>query len=151
MNQLYVQKSKSSLVLTVLLGLVLLPLSLGSLFMGLANGFRVVQFGLGLMILIVYAAVILIMRRADAKSVKYFSDAGVTRNDGRSFSWSDLNRVVNQIRIVSMAHGTKSLWRTEIQFKNGESAWLIPGKISNFNEIVDFVNKLPCDHVEVKA
>lgn len=151
MNQLDVKKSKSSLILTGLLGLILVPLGLVNLIMGLSNGFQMVQFGLGLMILITYIAVVLLILRAQGKSVKHFSDDGVTRNDGRSFSWADLSRVVNQIRITSTAHGTKSLWRTEIQFKNGESAWLLPTKISNWDEVNNFVNNLPCEHTEVRV
>lgn len=47
------------------------------------------------------------------------------------------------------AHNTKALWRTEIQFKNGESAWLLPTKVSNFREASEFVLNLPCEHTEV--
>lgn len=151
MNQLEVKKSRSSLILAGLLGLILVPLGLGSLIMGLSNGFQMVQFGLGLMVLIAYIAVILIVVRAQGKSVRYFSAAGLTRNDGRSFSWADLSRVVNQFRITSTAHGTKSIWRTEIQFKSGESAWLLPTKISNWDEVNNFVNNLPCEHTEVRV
>jgi hypothetical protein len=43
------------------------------------------------------------------------------------------------------------LWRTEIQFKDGESAWLIPGKIANFPEVNDYVARLPCEHKTVRV
>jgi hypothetical protein len=101
------------------------------------------------MLLVAYGAISWLVRRGHARSVKYFSDEGLARNDGRSFAWADLNRVVDQIRITSIAHNTKALWRTEIQFKNGESAWLIPLKVNNFSEVSEFVRDLPCEHTEV--
>jgi hypothetical protein len=101
------------------------------------------------MVLIAFGTILWLVSRGNSRSVKYFSDKGVTLNDGRSFLWSDLKRVVNQIRITSAAHGTKSLWRTEIHFNNGQSAWLLPTKISNWGEVNNFVHNLPCEHTEV--
>ena len=149
MKRLEVKTSKLQPVLAVLLGLFLVPLGLLSLINGWLKGFAPVPLGIGLMLLMVYGAIIWLVRRGHAKSVKYFSDEGLTRNDGRSFAWADLNRVVDQIRITSIAHNTKALWRTEIQFKNGESAWLIPLKVNNFREVSEFVRALPCEHTEV--
>lgn len=149
MDRLEVKTSKLQLILAILLGLFFVPVGLLSLVNGLLKGFAVVPLGIGLMMLVVYGAIIWLIRRGHANAVKYFSDEGLARNDGRSFAWADLNRVVDQIRITSVAHNTKSLWRTEIQFRNGESAWLIPTKVSNFNEVSEFVRKLPCEHTEV--
>jgi hypothetical protein len=126
MSRLEVKISKLQLVLTVLLGLLFLPLGLVSLVGGLARGFKTVPVGLGLMMLAVFAAVMWLVRRGHARSVRYFSGEGLVRNDGRGFAWADLSRVVNQTRITSLSHGTKAVWRTEIQFRDGESAWLIP-------------------------
>jgi hypothetical protein len=149
MNKLEVKTSKLQLILAILLGLFFVPFGLLSLMDGLSKGFAVVPLGMGLMMLVAYGAIIWLIRRGHANSVKYFSDEGLARNDGRSFLWNDLNRVVDQIRITSIAHHTKALWRTEIQFKNGESAWLIPTKVSNFREVSEFVRNLPCEHTEI--
>jgi len=151
MNRLEVKTSKLQLILAALLGILFVPLGLASLAGGLAGGFEVVPVALGLLMLCVFAAVMWLVRRGHAKSVRYFSDEGLVRNDGRSFAWSDLSRVVNQIRITSLAHGTKSVWRTEIQFRDGESAWLIPTKVGNYHEVSEFVRRLPCEHAEVKV
>jgi hypothetical protein len=151
MNRLEVKTSKLSFILAVLLGIIFVPLSLLSLINGVLYGIKIVPLGIGLMMLITFFGVLLLVRRGHSNSVKYFSDEGLMRNDGRSFAWTDLSRVVNQIRITSVAHGTKALWRTEVQFRNGDSAWLIPTKISNFGEVSDFVNSLPCEHTEVIA
>ena len=151
MSRLEVKTSRLQLVLAVLLGLFFVPLGLASLGGGLLRGFRIVPVMLGLAMLIMFAAVMWLVRRGHTRSVRYFSDEGLVRNDGRSFAWDDLSRVVDQIRITSLAHGTKAVWRTEIQFRNGESAWLIPTKVGNYPEVSEFVRRLPCEHAEVRV
>lgn len=150
MNRLEVKTSKLLFIVVVLLGIIFVPLILFSLINGVLDGLKIVPLGMGLMMLITFVGVMLLVRRGHSNSVKYFSDEGLTRNDGRSFAWTDLSRVVYQIRIIS-SYGTKRLWRTEIQFKNGESAWLIPKKIANFPEVRDFVDNLPCEHTEIRV
>ena len=151
MNRLEVKASKTTFVLLILLGLFFIPIGLVSLLNGLLKGFNLVPFGIGLMCLILFGVVVWLTLRGHRKSVKYFSDEGLARNDGRSFAWADLSRVVDQFRITSVAHTTKTIWRTEIQFRNGESAWLIPTKISNYREVSEFVRNLPCEHTEVRV
>jgi hypothetical protein len=151
LNRLEVKASKTTFVLVILLGLFFIPMGLVSLLNGLLKGFNIVPFGIGLMCLILFVVVVWLILRGHGKSVKYFSDEGLVRNDGRSFAWADLSRVVNQFRITSVAHNTKTIWRTEIQFRNGESAWLIPTKISNYREVNEFVRNLPCEHTEFRV
>lgn len=151
MKRLEVKASKTTFVLVILLGLFFIPMGLASLLNGLLSGFNIVPFGIGLMCLILFGVVVWLILRGHRKSVKYFSDEGLVRNDGRSFAWADLSRVVNQFRITSVAHNTKVIWRTEIQFRSGESAWLIPTKISNYREVSEFVRNLPCEHTEVRV
>jgi hypothetical protein len=45
----------------------------------------------------------------------------------------------------------RRLWRKEIQFDDGASAWLIPSKISNFDEVDAYVARLQCEHVQENA
>ena len=151
MSRLEVKTSRLQLALAVLLGIFFVPLGLVSLAGGLSGGFRVVPVAIGLMMLVMFAVVMWLARRGHARSVRYFSDEGLVRNDGRSFAWADLSRVVHQVRITSLAHGTKAVWRTEIQFRNGESAWVIPTKVGNYPEVCEFVRGLPCEHAEVRA
>ena len=80
--------------------------------------------------------------------VRSFSDEGLVRNDGQSFAWAELYRVVDRVRV---RNGRKYLWRTEIQFHSGESAWLIPSKIRNYGEVAALVSRLRCEHTEVPA
>jgi hypothetical protein len=147
MDRLEVKLSKLPLILAILLGLFFVPAGLGLLISGLLKGFEVVPLGIGVMLLITFAVIVFLIRRGQVRSVRYFSDDGLVRNDGRTFAWTELNRVVDQVR-VSPA-GRKSIWRTEIQFKNGDSAWLIPPKVSNYPEVSEFVRSLPCEHTEV--
>lgn len=150
MERLEVKTGKFHFILIVLLGLFLVPLGLFNLINGISRGFKIVPFGIGLMVLAIFGAVVWLMLRAYRKTVKSFTGEGLTLNSGRQMAWTDLSRVVNQIR-VKPGTNTKMLWRTEIQFKNGETAWLIPGKIANFKEVSAFVSTLPCEHTEVKV
>ena len=149
MNRLKVKASKLPFILTILLGLFFVPLGFLSLINGIMKGFEVVPVGIGFMLLISFGAVMWLVLRGHGRSVKYFSDEDLERNDGRRFGWADLTGVVDQIRI--RPGGMRVIWRTEIQFKNGESAWLIPPKVSNYAEVVEYIRRLPCEHKEVSA
>src|SRR6185503_5009323 len=99
MNQLEVKLSKLPLILAILLGLFFVPFGLINLVNGILKGFEIVPVGIGLMLLITFGLVVWLVRRGQVRSVKYFSDEGLERNDGRKFLWADLNRVVDQIRV----------------------------------------------------
>ena len=150
MNRLEVKTSKLQFILVVLLGLFFVPVGLLLLIDAVLKGFKIVPLGISVMSLVIYGVVFWLVLRAYLKSVKYFSDEALVCNNGRSYAWADLSRVVDQIRFHRIT-SVKTIWRTEIQFKNGESAWLIPVKISNFPEVHEFVRKLPCEHTEVRV
>lgn len=147
MDRLDVQTSKLQNVTMVLLGVLLVPLSLGAMLAGISGG-NVVGVGIGAMLLAVYGFVMWLNRRARAKSVRYFTPDGLERNDGRWLAWADLERVVDQVRVNPARPTEKGLWRTEIWFRNGESAWLLPLKIGNLGEVRALVRSLPCEHTE---
>ena len=149
MNQIEVRASKLPFILVILLGLFFIPVGLVNILAGLLKGFEVVPLGIGVMSLAMLGVVVWLVRRGHKRSIKYLSEEGLVRNDGRSFSWAGLARVVDQVRI--RPSGKKFLWRTEIQFRNGESAWVIPAKISNYGEVAELVRSLPCEHIEVRA
>jgi hypothetical protein len=149
-EKLEVKTGKLHFILIVLLGLFLVPLSLFNLISGSLNGLKIVPFGIGAMMLAVYGLVVWLVVRAHRKSVRYFTGEGLTRNDGRVMAWTDLSRVVNQIRLKP-GTSVKGLWRTEIHFKDGGTAWLIPRKVANFQEVNAYVGNLPCEHTEVNV
>jgi hypothetical protein len=117
---------------------------------GSLKGFKIVPVGIGLAMLAIFGLVVWLIARGYRKSVKHFTGEGLTRNDGSRMAWTDLSRVVNQIRLKPGTN-IKQLWRSEIHFKDGKSAWLIPGKIGNFPEVRDYVAALPCEHTEVNV
>lgn len=149
MNKLEVKASKTTLVLLILLGLFFIPMGLVCIISGLLGGFNVVPLGIGAMCLLFFGVLVWVILRAHRKSVKYLSEEGLVRNDGRSFSWSELSRVVDKVRVRPT--GGKSIWRTEIRFRDGESAWVIPMKVSNYAEVGPAINSLPCEHTEERA
>lgn len=100
------------------------------------------------MMLATFAGVSWLMRRGHSRSVRYFSGEGLERNDGRRFAWTELERVVDQVRNNPARPGELALWRTEIWFRGGESAWLLPMRVSNRGEVKAFVRALPCEHAQ---
>ncbi len=145
MNQLDVKTSKLPIVMMVILGLFFVPMGFGLLVSGVSKG-APVPLGIGVMSIVMFTIVLLFVLRGHLNSVKNFKEGGVTRHDGRKFWWADLLRIEEQVRTGS--GGRKAIWRTELQFRDGHSAWLIPTKISNFNEVYSYVNSLPCERVE---
>jgi hypothetical protein len=135
-------------IMLLLLALLVVPLGLLVFVSALMRG-QPAPMSIGLAMLLIYGVVLWLFRRAYVRSVKYFSDEGLVRNDGRKFSWTELSRVVDKIKLNRIT-AVKSVWRTEIEFKNGQSAWLLPMKIINYAEVYDVVRKLPCEHTEKK-
>jgi hypothetical protein len=151
-KRLEVKTRNLQLIMIILLGLFMIPLGLLLLINELAKGSKLAPalVIIGGLPLIMYGVVAWLFRRAYVKSVKYFSAEGLVLNDGSSFAWTDLSRVVDRIRLNRVTN-FKGVWRIEIQFKNGESAWLLPTKISNFPEVYAFVRSLACEHTEVRV
>jgi hypothetical protein len=147
MDRLDVETSKQQSMMAIVAGVIMVPLGFGSLASGLMQGFSIVPVAIGVMMLAMFGVVMALVRRGRVKSVRYFSQDGLERGDRRFLWWSDLERVVQQIR-VNPANGQKALWRTEIWFRNGESAWLLPLRVRNFPEVHQLVRSLPCEHTE---
>ena len=143
MSQLEVRADRLTLILVILLGLFFVPMGLG-----LLTSAGIAHAAIGLVCLALFGVVVWLVRRGHKRSVKRFSEEGLVRNDGRSFAWAELHRVVDSVRV---RNGRKYLWRTEIQFNDGESAWLIPSKIRNYGEVAALVGRLPCERTEVTA
>lgn len=146
MNRLDVVTSRMHSVMLVVMGILFIPLALASVAMGVSGGIHTTQLGLGVLMLVAYGAVLVLVRRGRSRSVKYFSPQGLERNDGRFLQWDQLERVVHQVRTVG---DEKRLWRTEIRFRNGEAAWVLPLRVENRDQVDSFVRRLPCEHAEM--
>ena len=145
MNRLNVETRKLQPVLSIVLAVIMVPLGVLSIVMGLSGGVEPVPLGIGVMMLGTYGAVAALSRRGRSRSVKYFSEQGLERNDGRWLPWAELERVVHQIRDVS---GKKHLWRTEIRFAGGEAAWLIPIRVGAGSQSMDALRNTQPRHAE---
>ena len=145
MNRLEVKTSKVTLFCAVLLGLIIIPLALGNIYQAISHGRMVAPLLIGVPVLALLGVVVWIARRGHLRSIKSFTEEGLTRNDGRTFPWRDLSCVVDQLHRRRGMSGD-FVWRTEIQFKDGESAWLIPRKVANYKEVCTYVDSLPCEH-----
>jgi hypothetical protein len=139
------------LVPVLILAPIFIPLAAASLITGLSSGVSAMPIVMGVLMLATFGGVMWIVRRGHTKSVRYFSGEGLERNDGEWLAWADLERVVDQVRVNAAMPGDKKLWRTEIWFRGGRSAWLLPTRIRNRGEIAAFVRGLPCEHAEVKV
>ncbi len=150
---LKVKTSKAPIIAIAVLGILLVPLELFFLVAGIIT-FNGVGIAIGLMGLVVFSLALGLFLWGYFKSVKHFTNDGLTRNDGRQFYWKELNRVAYQksrMPIKTRSRSGSSLWRIEIQFRDGSSAWVIPAKILNFGEVSNFVDGLPCEHIREKV
>ena len=123
-------------------------LSLGNL-LQLRHGFRLAPLIWAITPIALLSPVLYLVWRGHSRSVKIFTEDGVTRNDGYRFSWSELDCVIMQLHRVRNRGDV--LWRIEIHFKNGGNAWLIPNKIANYADVAAYVTALPCEHKTVRV
>lgn len=151
MDRLDVQTSRMQRVMAAILGVMMVPLGLLSLFAGVKDGVSVMPLGMGVLMLATFGGVMCMVRRGHSRSVRYFSNEGLERNDGQWLAWSDLQRVVDQVRPDPGRPDQLKLWRTEIQFRSGETAWLLPTRVGNRREVTAFVNGLPCEHTQTRV
>lgn len=145
MNRLDVETSRVQSAAAIAAGVIMVPLGVGAIATGLAGSGGMVPVAIGVVMLATFGLVVWLQRRAHARSVRYFSDEGLERNDGKWLPWTDLERVIYQIRVVE---GQKKLWRVEIRFRNDQAAWLVPLRVRNARDVSDFVGALPCEHTE---
>lgn len=80
--------------------------------------------------------------RAKRQSVKLFNSSGITRGDGRQFIWKDFRGTVTQTAFNQRTQ-RKYVWRIELAFSGGETAWIIPNRIKNFEDIFLYLKSLP--------
>jgi hypothetical protein len=148
MGNLIVKASKFPLIVTALLGIFFVLGGFGMIVNGLLGRFQIVPIALGALLILMFGLVFMLFNRGKGRSVREFTDSGLTRNDGTTLAWSDLARVVDKMTVLS--NGRPGLWRTEVQFGSG-SAWLIPSKVANWSEVRSYVDQLSCPHDQENA
>jgi hypothetical protein len=148
-TRLVVRPNQTILICLIVLAVIFIPMFLGPIAQ-LRHGFRFDRIIWAAVPVVALSIVFSTARRGHSRSVKIFTEDGLTRTDGYRFSWSELDYVVDQFHRRS---GSSRLfhWRTEIHFQNGQCAWLIPNKIANFKEVSAYVAALPCEHKTVQV
>jgi hypothetical protein len=141
--KLEVKRSKFPMVAAVVMVAIMGPLALFSLYSGIVRQ-NLVGLLIGTALLVTLAAVLYLVSRGKSNSVTLFGDRGLTRGDLTELPWSNLDKVVD---VMHTQQGQRRLWRTEIHFRDGRSAWVIPSKVSNYQEVRDYVDGLACEHV----
>jgi hypothetical protein len=148
MTKLVVRPNRTVLICLTILAIIFVPLFLGPI-LQLKQGFRFDRVLWAALPVVMFGVPFWLARRGHSRSVKIFTEDGLTRNDGYRFSWSELDCVIEQLH--RFRNRVEVLWRVEIHFKNGDCAWLIPNKIANRDEVLVYVAALPCEHKTVRV
>ena len=96
----------------------------------------------GVPIILLLAVLSFLMIRAKRNAARLITNSGIKRGDGRHFAWNEFCGVITQIALNRQMQ-RKYIWRIELAFADGETAWLIPNRIKNYDEVFDYLSKLP--------
>ena len=143
MATIEIKYSKVPMVAFAILALFFVPTGLGMFDSGVTRGFAPIPMFVGGLCLFVFSLISVMVFRSYFKSAKRFDDRGLKRGDGRELLWTDLSKVINQIH-YNRSIQRDVLWRTEIHFRDGQVAWLIPTKVANWAEAAGFIAGLNC-------
>ena len=88
------------------------------------------------------------MIRARRNAARSIDNSGITRGDGRHYTWNEFCGVISQKAFNRRTH-KKYIRRFELAFENGETAWLIPNRIKNYDEVFEYLSKLPTANLKV--
>ncbi|MGI9055348.1 MAG: hypothetical protein ACR2F2_06040 [Pyrinomonadaceae bacterium] len=97
---------------------------------------------IGVPIILLLAILSFLMIRAKRNAVRLITNSGISRGDGRHFAWNEFCGVITQTAFNRRTQ-RKYVWRVEFAFSGGETAWLIPNRIKNYEEVFDYLSKLP--------
>ena len=97
---------------------------------------------LGVLLFFFISVFLFLMLRAKRNVVKLIDNSGVTRGDGRHFTWQEFCGVVRQTAFNQRTQ-RHYLWRVELAFENGETVWIIPNRVRNYNEIFAYIETVP--------
>ncbi len=97
---------------------------------------------IGVPVILLLAVLGFLMIRAKRNAVRLITNSSIKRGDGRNFAWNEFCGVITQTALNRQTQ-RKYIWRVELAFAGGETAWLIPNRIKNYNEVFDYLLKLP--------
>ncbi len=96
----------------------------------------------GVPILLILSLISFLTIRARRNAVRLIDNSGITRGDGKHFAWNEFCGVISQIAFNQRTQN-KYVWRVEIAFENGKTAWLIPNRVKNYEEVFEYLSQLP--------
>lgn len=97
---------------------------------------------IGVPVILLLAVLSFLMIRAKRNAVRLIANSGVKRGDGRHFAWNEFCGVITQTALNRQTQ-RRYIWRIELAFSDGETAWLIPNRIKNYDEVFGYISKLP--------
>lgn len=107
-----------------------------------SNGIKFTSIAANLGNTFIMGVVTFLMLRARRKVVHLFDSSGVTRGDNRHFDWDEF-RGVKTWMDVNMLSRRRYIWRVELVFEGGETAWVLPYRVHNHNEVLEYLATLP--------
>lgn len=93
-------------------------------------------------IILFLAIFIFVQIRAKRNVALLIDNSGVTRGDGRHFAWQNFCGVITRTALNRRTQHYY-VWRKELAFENGETTWVIPNRIKNYEEVFAYLEKLP--------
>lgn len=96
----------------------------------------------GVPIILILAIISFLRIRARRKAAHLIDDSGIICGDGKHFAWNEFCGVISQVDLNQLTQ-RKYVWRVELAFENGETAWLIPNRIKNYDEVFSYIANLP--------
>ncbi len=146
--ELQVRTSKFQLIIVILLSLFVLPFSLMLVISNISRGpdLRPIELLIGILPFFMFGIVLWRSVGAHLRSVRSLSADGVQTNSGARYDWSGLDKIIDRVR--SRGLDRKHIWRTELHFANGKSAWLLPSRVKNLDEVYDYLSKMRLERTE---
>lgn len=93
-------------------------------------------------ILLIFSLISFLLFRGKRNAIRLIDNSGITRGDKKFFAWSEFCGVITQVDLNQLTQ-RKYVWRIELAFENGETAWLIPHRVKNYQEVFNCLAVLP--------
>ena len=145
MQPIKVRSGPVPMVAVAIAGLIAVPLGGSGLYSGIKGG-DPLPLGLGALLLGFFVILLLAILRGRSRSVKWITSSGIEFADGTEAPWTALLRVVD--RISYDEYGRRVHVRTDLEFTGGRTAWLVPNKMSNFDDVYAIVMSADCEKTE---
>lgn len=146
MQPIKVRSGPVSLAALAIVGIITVPLSGIGLYSALMGG-GLIPLATGGALLVCFGILVTATLLARSRSVKWITSNGIEFADGTEAPWSALVRVVDRFGYEE-GFGRRH-FRTDLEFTGGRTAWLIPNRMSNFDDVYAIIMSADCEKAEV--